>query len=36
MNSIISWVGGKRILRKKDLPLIPKHDIDCGVFGGAA
>ena len=36
MNSIISWVGGKRILRKKILPLIPKHDIYCEVFGGAA
>jgi len=36
MNSIISWVGGKRLLRKKILPLIPKHDIYCEVFGGAA
>jgi len=35
MNSIISWVGGKRLLRKKILPLIPKHDIYCEVFGGA-
>jgi len=35
MNSIISWVGGKRLLRKKILPLIPKHDMYCEVFGGA-
>lgn len=36
MNSIIAWVGGKRLLRNKILPLIPKHDTYCEVFGGAA
>ncbi len=36
MNSIISWVGGKRILRKKILSVIHKHDIYCEIFGGAA
>jgi len=36
MNSIIALVGGKRLLRNKILPLIPKHDTYCEVFGGAA
>lgn len=35
MNSIISWVGGKRLLRKEILPLLPHHQIYCEVFGGA-
>jgi DNA adenine methylase len=35
MNSIISWVGGKRLLRKQIIPLIPKHQVYCEVFGGA-
>lgn len=35
MNSIISWLGGKRLLRKQILPLIPKHNLYCEVFGGA-
>lgn len=26
LNSVISWVGGKRLLRKQIIPLIPKHD----------
>ena len=26
MNSVIGWVGGKRLLRKAIVPLIPKHD----------
>jgi DNA adenine methylase len=34
-NSIISWVGGKRLLRKHIIPRIPKHDVYCEVFGGA-
>ena len=34
-NSIISWVGGKRLLRKEIIPRIPKHDVYCEVFGGA-
>ena len=36
MNSVIGWVGGKRLLRKAILPLIPKHDIYCEPFAGAA
>lgn len=35
MNSIISWLGGKRLLRKHIIPLIPKHNLYCEVFGGA-
>jgi len=34
-NSIISWVGGKRLLRKHIIERIPKHDTYCEVFGGA-
>jgi DNA adenine methylase len=36
MNSIIGWVGGKRLLRKVIVPLIPKHNTYCEPFGGAA
>lgn len=36
MNSIISWVGGKRLLRKEILPMIPPHSMFVEVFGGAA
>lgn len=36
MNSIIGWVGGKRLLRKVIIPLIPKHNVYCEPFGGAA
>ena len=36
MNSVIGWVGGKRLLRKAILPLIPKHDTYCEPFAGAA
>jgi len=36
MNSVIAWVGGKRLLRKKIIPLIPKHNVYCEPFGGAA
>jgi len=37
INSVLNWVGGKRLLRKKILPVI-QGDIDCYVepFGGAA
>jgi DNA adenine methylase len=35
MNSLIGWVGGKKNLRKYILPMIPKHDLYCEVFGGA-
>ena len=34
-NSIISWLGGKRLLRKEIIPIIPKHNVYCEVFGGA-
>ncbi len=36
MNSVIGWVGGKRLLRKVIVPLIPKHNVYCEPFGGAA
>lgn len=35
MDSPIKWVGGKRILRKDIIPLIPKCDCYIEVFGGA-
>lgn len=35
MNSPIKWVGGKRVLRKSIIPLIPKGDCYVEVFGGA-
>ena len=35
MNSIISWVGGKRLLRSKIIPMIPPHSTFVEVFGGA-
>src|SRR5215469_9151586 len=34
-NSIISWVGGKRLLRKHIIERMPQHDLYCEVFGGA-
>ena len=34
-NSIISWVGGKRLLRKHIIERMPQHDTYCEVFGGA-
>ena len=36
MNSVIAWVGGKRLLRKTIIERIPKHNIYCEPFGGAA
>ena len=35
MNSIIAWVGGKRLLRKEILKRLPQHDTFVEVFGGA-
>lgn len=35
LSSPIKWVGGKRILRKDIIPLIPKCDCYVEVFGGA-
>ncbi len=36
MNSFISYIGGKSLLTKKIIPLIPKHTCYCEVFAGAA
>lgn len=37
MNSILNWIGGKRLLRKQIVPMIPR-DIESYIepFGGAA
>ena len=35
MNSIIKWKGGKHLLSKRIISLIPKHNSYCEVFGGA-
>lgn len=35
LNSPIKWVGGKRLLRKEIIPLIPKCNCYVEVFGGA-
>ena len=35
MNSPISYVGGKSILAKKIISMIPLHKIYCEVFAGA-
>ena len=35
LNSPIKWVGGKRLLRSKIIPLIPKGSCYVEVFGGA-
>jgi DNA adenine methylase len=35
MDSPISWVGGKRLLRKKIIPKLPPHKCYVEVFGGA-
>ena len=34
-SSIIAWVGGKRLLKKRIISMIPKHDKYVEVFGGA-
>lgn len=36
MNSFLSYLGGKSLLTKKILPLIPPHTCYCEVFSGAA
>lgn len=36
MNSFIAYLGGKSILSKEIIPLIPKHECYCEVFAGAA
>ncbi len=36
MNSLIGWVGGKRLLAKTIVALLPKHTCYVEVFGGAA
>ncbi len=35
MNSFIAWIGGKRILRKRIITLLPPHKTYVEVFGGA-
>jgi DNA adenine methylase len=35
MNSFISWIGGKHILAKKIISIIPEHHCYVEVFGGA-
>lgn len=36
MNSFIAWVGSKRLLRGRIVPLIPEHSCYCEPFMGAA
>lgn len=36
MNSFLNYMGGKSLLTKKIIPLIPKHDCYCEVFTGAS
>ncbi|MDR2017285.1 MAG: DNA adenine methylase [Syntrophobacterales bacterium] len=36
MNSFINYLGGKSLLSKKIIPLIPEHTCYCEVFAGAA
>lgn len=36
MNSFIAWVGGKRILARKIISMIPEHKTYVEVFGGGA
>lgn len=35
MNSFIAWIGGKRILAKKIISMMPQHKTYVEVFGGA-
>ncbi len=35
-NSFIAWIGGKRILARKIISMMPKHHCYVEVFGGAA
>lgn len=35
MNSPIAYVGGKRLLAKTIIPMIPEHKAYCEVFAGA-
>jgi DNA adenine methylase len=35
MNSFISWIGGKHILAKKIIQMMPEHHTYVEVFGGA-
>lgn len=36
MNSFLSYLGGKSLLARKIIPMIPKHICYCEVFAGAA
>ncbi|GER92693.1 hypothetical protein A45J_0411 [hot springs metagenome] len=35
MNSFIAWIGGKRILAKTIISMMPEHHCYVEVFGGA-
>lgn len=35
MNSIIAWIGGKRLMRKEIIKMLPSHQRYVEVFGGA-
>jgi DNA adenine methylase len=36
MQSVLTWMGNKRLMTKKLLPLIPAHQSYCEVFAGSA
>jgi DNA adenine methylase len=36
MDSFLSYMGGKSLLAKKIIPMIPPHTCYCEVFAGAA
>jgi len=36
MNSILNYMGGKSLLTRKIIPLVPPHECYCEVFAGAA
>jgi len=36
MNSFLSYLGGKSLLARKIIPMMPKHICYCEVFAGAA
>lgn len=36
MNSFLNYMGGKSLLTRKIIPLIPEHQCYCEVFTGAS
>lgn len=36
MSKLIPYLGGKRLLARKIVKLLPQHDLYCEVFGGSA